>query len=118
MNVTTNKGDSICNSKEEIKKLMEAGKTQPDEIWISGEDEYPCLVIMTNGEHACLHYIEDEGDVRQSCGDSDEEVTFLADDEEFTPPADAVVSFETAVLCMEEFYDTEECPECIEWEEL
>lgn len=116
MNVTTQKGDTVLSSKEEIKKLMEAGKTQPDEIWLSGEEEYPCLVIMIYGDYVYLNYFEDEGDCLQPCSESDEEVTFKIGDKEFMP--DVVVSFETAVACMEEFYDTGECPECIEWEEL
>lgn len=116
MNVTTQKGDTVLSSKEEIKKLMEAGKTQPDEIWLSGEEEYPCLVIMIYGDYVYLNYFEDEGDCLQPCSELDEEVTFKIGDKEFMP--DSVVSFETAVACMEEFYDTGECPECIEWEEL
>lgn len=71
------------------------------------------------GKYACVHYFEDEGDVLQSCGgDFDDEVVFLAGGEEWAAPEDAILSLEQAVKCMEEFLDTMECPECIEWDEL
>lgn len=123
MKLSTTNGDIICQSKEEIEKIIKQGAALPkgDEIWISGEDdEYPCLTILVKGKYACVHYFEDEGDGLQSCGDDDieDEVVFLAGGEEWTAPEDAIISLKSAVKCMKEFFDTMECPECIEWDEL
>lgn len=122
MNISTIQGDQICKTKAEIIEIMKKGAALPkgDEIWISGdEEEYPCLNILVKGKYACVHYFEDEGDVLQSCGgDLDEEVVFLAGGEEWAASEDAILSLEQAVKCMEEFLDTMECPECIEWDEL
>lgn len=123
MIVSTSKGDTICNSKEEIAEIIKCNSafSGGDEIWIGGDDEYPCLSILVNGQYACIHYFEEEGgDMWQSYSDYDEEVTFLegAGDREWTAPEDTIVSLEDALKCMEEFYDTMERPECIEWQEL
>lgn len=123
MNITTIQGDIICQTKSEIAEIMKKGASLPkgNEIWISGDDEeYPCLNILVKGKYACVHYFEDEGDVLQSCGndDFDDEVVFPAGGEEWTAPEYTIISFKQAVKCMEEFFDTMECPECIEWDEL
>ncbi|MDE5824122.1 MAG: hypothetical protein K2H91_05500, partial [Lachnospiraceae bacterium] len=120
--ISTIQGDITCHNKAEIEEIMKKGAAQQkgDEIWISGDDEkYPCLNILVKGKYACVHYFEDEGDVLQSCGDDfDDEVVFLAGGEEWAAPEDTIISFKQAVKCMEEFFDTMECPECIEWDEL
>lgn len=121
MTISTSKGDITCHDKNEIAEIIKRSSTLPrgDEIWISGDDEYPCLAIQVNGQYACVHYFEnDEGDAWQSYGDFDKEVVFLAGGEEWTAPEDTIVSLEAALKCMEEYYDTLERPECIEWQEL
>lgn len=122
MKVSTNKGDVTCTSKKEILEIMKQGAAleKGDEIWISGDDEeYPCLNILVKDKYACAHYFEEEGDTVQSCGDDfDDDVVFLAGGDEWTAPDYTIISFKQAVRCMEEFFDTMECPECIEWDEL
>ncbi len=59
-----------------------------------------------------------DGYIWQSYSDFDKEVTFLAGEEEWTAPEDTIVSFEAALKCMEEFFDSMERPKCIEWQEL
>lgn len=122
MKVSTYKGDVTCTSKKEIFEIMKQGAAleKGDEIWISGDDEeYPCLNILVKGKCACAHFFEEEGDTVQSCGDDfEDDVVFLAGGEEWTAPDYTIISFKQAVKCMEEFFDTMECPECIEWDEL
>lgn len=119
---TTSKSDITCCSKKEIAEIIKRGAAlqEGDEIWISGDDEkYPCLNILVKGKYACVHYFEEEDDVLQSCGDDvDEEVVFLAGGAEWMAPEYTIISSKKAVRCMEEFFDTMECPECIEWDEL
>ncbi len=90
-----------------------------DEIWISGKEAYPCLAILVNGKYACVNYFENEdGMMCLSYGKYEKSVVFLAGLEEWEAPANAVVSTEEAVSCMEEFFDTLKRPECIRWQEL
>ena len=124
LNVSTGNGDIVCQSKAEIAEMIKQGAALPqgDEIWVSAnENSYPCLSVLVKGKYACVHYFKnDEGDVWQSCGDFNKEVTFLAGegDGEWTAPGYVIVPLEKAISCMEEFCDTLECPNCIEWEAL
>ena len=122
MNVSSTKGDRICQSKAEIIEIIKQGSASPqgDEIWVSsGEEEYPCLSILIKGQYACLHYFEnDEGNAWLSDGDFNEEVVFLAGNDEWTAPEHTIISIEIAINCMKEFCDTMKRPECIRWEAL
>lgn len=125
MIINTSKGDISCNSKEELAKIIKCGSALPggDEILMNGDDEYPYLSILVNGQYACVHYFAEKDQdicIWQSYGDSDKEVTFFAGagDAEWTAPEDTIVPLEAALKCMEEFYDTMNRPECIEWQEL
>lgn len=119
MNLATTEGDFRYDTKEEIAEHMRRSSALPlDDIWISGEDKYPCLAILINGSLACVNYFEEEGEMWQSYGNYPNDVRFIAGGEEWEAPADTVVSLEDAISCMEEFFDTPKRPECIEWQEL
>lgn len=122
MRVSTTNGENLCQSKAEITELIKRGATLPDgdELWISSEEtEYPCLAILAKGGYACVHYFQNEdGEVWQSCGDCDEEVTFLAGGEAWTAPEYVIIPLEKVIYCMEEFWNTQERPASIEWEAL
>lgn len=90
-----------------------------DEIWISGDERYPCIAMLTNGEYASINYFQNEdGDMWLSCGDLNIEIAFLAAGVEWTAPADSVIYFNTAVECIEEFCDTLLRPNRIRWQDL
>jgi hypothetical protein len=124
LSVSTTDGNIICRSKAEIAEIIKQGAALPqgDEIWVSSNEKpYPCLSILVNGKCACVHYFKnDEGEVWQSCGDFNKEVTFFAGegDKEWTAPEYVIVPLEKAISCMEEFCDTLERPNCIQWEAL
>lgn len=122
MSVSTTNGDIICKSKAEMVEIIKNGAALPngDEIWVSSNEKaYPCLSILIKGKYACLHYFKnDQGDVWQSRGDFNKEVTFLEGDREWTAPEYVIVSLEKAINCMEEFWDTLKRPKGIEWEAL
>lgn len=119
MNLGSIKGDFKYETKEEIAEHIKQSSVLPfDDIWISGEKEYPCLAILINGDYACVHYFEEEGVIWQSYGDFSKEMIFLAGGEEWEAPADTIVSIKSAVSCMEEFFDSMGKPKCIEWRKL
>ena len=115
-NVSTGKGEIVCQSKTEIAEIIKQSATllQGNEVWVS-------LSVLIKGQYACVHYFKnDEGDVWQSCGNFNKEVTFFAGegDREWVAPGYVIVPLEKAISCMEEFCDTFERPNCIEWEAL
>lgn len=121
MNVVTNQiqGNIDCSSIDEIENIIRQASFLPmDEIWISGNSEFPCFGILVNGEFACIHYFYGDGEMMQSFGDYKNEKVFLAGGEEWIAPADTVVSLETAVNCMKEFCSDLSLPKCIQWQEL
>lgn len=123
MVVSTNQIETECNHIEEIEQIIRrsADLHLPlDDIWISGEEKYPCLSILVNGEYACVHYFANEnGEVWQSFGNLQREIIFKAGGEEWEAPADTILSLEMAIECMKEFCSKRfRRPECIEWQEL
>ena len=115
-------GDWECASKRELEILIRNSALNPyDDIWISEmEAGFPCLAILVNGNFSCVHYfLNDKGDMWQSVGDFEQEVTFKVTGE--APglmPGNCVISLDTAIKCMEIFFDTHKRPDCIEWREL
>lgn len=91
-----------------------------DDIWVSGDEEYPCLAVCTNAPYAAVHFIQsDGGEVWLSYNENNQrEVDFLVDDVKWCPTADAVVSLDDAIACVKEFLTTYKKPSCIQWQEL
>ena len=119
MNLGSMEGDFQYATKEEIAGHIRRSAALPfDDIWLGGGSEYPCLAILVNGDKACVHYFEADGVMWQSYGDCPEGTVFLAGGEEWKAPADTVVSIERAICCAEEFFESENRPECIAWQKL
>ena len=119
MNLVSNEGCFKYETKEEIARHIKRSSALPlDDIWISGENEYPILAILINGDQACVHYFEEEGVTWQSYGNFSKGTIFLAGGEEWEAPADTIVSIKSAIICMEEFVDLMKKPTCIEWQQL
>lgn len=122
MNVANVNGDQECTTKQELEDLIRKSSLNPyDDIWISEKEaDYPCLAILVNGDFACVHYFyNDSGDMWQSVGDCDHDVTFKVTGE--SPgiiPGDCVIPLDAAIKCAKEFFDTYQRPSCIDWEEL
>lgn len=122
MNAANASGDQKCTTKQELEILIRKSSLNPyDDIWISEKgSSYPCLAILVNGNFACIHYFSnDSGDMWQSVGYCEQDVTFKATGEApSTMPGNCVISLDTAIKCMEEFFDTHKRPNCIVWREL
>lgn len=97
--------------------IIENALRQNPEVWVSGEDDYPCISVLTNGESACVNYFGiDENDLWLSRSDSTRSITFYPDGAEWDCPANAVVSIETALQCVTEFSRTHTRPTNIRWQ--
>lgn len=120
MNIANCNGDSECHSWHELEKFLKNSSTNPfDDIWLNRVTDYPCLAILINGNYACIHYfLNDEGDMWQSVGYGDKDVTFVSNGDKSDMPADSVVSLDKAIECAKQFFDISDKPTCIEWREL
>ena len=120
MNIAAHNGDYSFSSWPEAEAFLRGcAADRPDDIWLSGGTDYPCLAIMVNGSYACVHYfLNDNGDMWQSVGQEEQDVTFIAGGVDTEMPGDAVISFEQAIACAKQFFDSPERPNCIEWREL
>lgn len=122
MYIATNKDDFMCQTKSEAESIIQNSALNPyDDIWISqAANEYPCLSILVNGTHACVHYfLNDSGDMWQSAGNLERDILFAVNGEAPSPmPGNCVIPLEQAITCMRLFFDTPQKPDCIEWREL
>ena len=120
MKISNCNGEFDCHSWQELEQLIKKSSLNPpDDLWISENTEYPCLSILINGNYACVHYfLDDEGDMWQSVGDGDKDVTFVINGGKSDLPADSVIPLEKAIECARQFYDTLDKPTCLEWREL
>lgn len=120
--VSTNEGDFIFQSIDDAINFVQTEAQKNTDIWVSGEEPYPCIAISINGESAAVNYFQnDTGDMWLSYNDRNQkEVTFCAisGGDEWTPDASAIIALSDAFLCVREFLDTHERPNCIQWQEL
>ena len=118
--ISTNKGDFSFQSEDDAIKFIQAASQENNDIWISGEQPYPCMAVCINGEYAAVNFFQnDEGDMWLSYNDRNQtEVTFIAGGSEWCPDSNAVISLNDMFLCIREFLNTYEKPTCIRWQEL
>ena len=118
--VSTQKGDFDFQSTDDVIEFVQTAAQEQGELWISGEQPYPCMAVCINGNHAAVNFFQAEGgDMWLSCNDKNqEEVTFMADGDEWRPDASAVIDADAMYACIREFLDTHERPNCIQWQEL
>lgn len=118
--VSTDNGDFYFQSADDVLKFVQTAAQKNNEIWISGEQAYPCIAVCINGEYAAINYFQnDVGDMWLSYNEENqEEVTFVAAGEEWKPDINAVISLSSAFSCVREFCVTYKRPSCIQWQEL
>lgn len=109
------------NNSNEVGKIIRECSEKTDDIWISGDNNYPCLGISVNGEKAVVHFFSaEQGQQYQSVGSDDYEgiTEFLAGGDIWDAPNYLVVSLSKAIECVEQFIKTQELPTCIEWDRI
>jgi len=118
--ISTNRGDFTFQSTDDAIKFMRTATHENNDIWIGGEQPYPCMVVCINGEYAAVNFFHnDTGEMWLSYNDKNQqEVTFVAGGDEWKPDVDAIISLDDAISCVREFLDTYKRPNCIRWQEL
>ena len=118
--VSTNRGDFTFQSADDVIKFVQEAEQENNDIWISGEQPYPCMAVCINGEYAAVNFFQnDAGEMWLSYNDKNQkEVTFIAAGDPWEPDANAIITLSDAFLCIREFLDTYERPACIQWQEL
>lgn len=113
MHISTENASFTTNDPDLIESTLRSSR----EIWISGEDKYPCLTILTSGEKACVNYFgAEESDMWLSRSESTRSEVFTAGGEKWESPADAVIGIDEALQCVREFCITLTRPACIKWQ--
>lgn len=118
--VSTNRGDFTFQSADDVIEFIQTTAQECSDLWISGEQDYPCMAVCINGEYAAVNFFQnDAGEMWLSYNEKNiKEVTFTAEGDEWKPDADAVISLTDAFSCIREFLNTYERPACIQWQEL
>lgn len=120
MIVNTNKGDFTFRFVDDVIQFVRTKAQEKDELWISGEQPYPCISVCTNGAYAVVNFYQnDTGDMWLSYNEKNqEEVSFVAGGEDWEPDVDAIITLDNMFLCIKEFLENYERPTCIQWQEL
>ncbi len=118
--ISTNRGDFTFQSTDDAIEFMRTVVQENNDIWISGEQPYPCMAVCINGEYAAVNFFQnDTGEMWRSYNDKNQhEVTFIAEGDEWKPDADAIIALNDALSGVREFLDTYKRPTCIQWQEL
>lgn len=112
------------NSEFELKQIMKITNNQGmNEFWMSNDMDYPCLCISVNGEFAHVHYFSEEGDPGyQAIGDLelvDDMMVFIANtNEEINIENGYILKKDDAIKVAFEFFNSQDLPKCVKWEEL
>lgn len=103
---------------EKLIELLRTAASAEDDIWITGNSDYPCLALLVNNNDTVLHYFGDERDTGSiSVGDSSrygQTVTFG----DIELDGQYAVSRETAAECAKLFIQNGSRPRNIQWAEL
>lgn len=118
--ISTNRGDFTFQSTDDAIEFMRTATQENNDIWIGREQPYPCIAICINGEYAAVNFFQNGmGEMWLSYNDKNQqEITFIAEGDEWKPDVDAIIALNDALLCIREFLDTYKRPTCIQWQKL
>lgn len=122
MHVGSSSGSRFCPSPEEYETHLKDCFTseEDNEIWCAqSEGGYPCLSILVKGEQAVVNYFAQEGgDMVASFGDENAAGSIDFCGGQYEIAAYQVIPAADAMKCALAFFQSQEIPGCIEWEEL
>lgn len=120
-------GQKKCSDFEEMREVLKQRTEKGvNEFIISTEEEFPYMIMAVKEEYACLSYFQEEDDPGYSSINNepifDEEGVSVfytnTEDEPIEVANYSIITFEKALLAIEEFFETRCLPKSIEWEEL
>ena len=122
MKISSSTGSCSCPSFEEYESCLKAcfASEAGNEIWCALEEGgYPCLSILVGGGRAVVNWFAEEGgDMAASLGDEDAEGVASFCEGQHEIAAYQVISADDAMKCALAFFQTQDCPDCIDWEAL
>lgn len=120
-------GKKECSDFEELREILDKRTEKGvNEFIISTNEKFPYMIMSVKGEYACLSYFREEDDPGYSSVnnvpilDKDGISIFYTntDSEEIEVANYSIIKIEDAVSAVKEFFETQQLPKCIEWEEL
>lgn len=123
MYIVSNTGDCECNNIEELKNILRIcfENENGNEIWCSihEDEEFPCIAILIGKMGASITYFSKNNEEQfVSMGNQESEgmEEFLGD--QYEVERCQIISGEEAIACAVEFFETQERPKNIKWDEL
>lgn len=121
MYIVSNDGDFECNNIEEYNSILKRCFENENEIWcsINLDEEFPCLSILTGKMGASITYFSENNDEQYvSIGNQEREgmEQFLGG--QYEVARGQIISYEDAIACAMEFFETHQRPDNIEWDAL
>ena len=123
MYIVSNNGDFKCDNIEEFENTLKVcfEEEKGNEIWCSihSDEEFPCLAILTGKIGASITYFSENNDeqyvsIGNQEGDGMEQVL----EGQYEVEKCQIISYEDAMACAMEFFETQQRPNNIEWDAL
>lgn len=124
MFIESNEGTIEVSALEEFKKELEQcfNVDGGNDIWCSVHgmpDDYPCLAILVDQTNAVVNYFaDDKGNMFASIGDISQDGTVKFLGGQYEVAAYQILSRDLAMQAALQFFEKQERPACIEWEDL
>lgn len=102
---------------EFIEELESNRTDNENEIWITGESEYPCISVMIKGNAANINFFKSADDFA-ACLNDENTANGAVDFGDIEIERQFVIDRKKAIECIREFVNTSKRPECVKWFEL
>lgn len=121
-------GTDICDTSAEIKAILSKHDQYGyNEFWISGNDPFPFMAVLTKDQNAYVHFFDEDGSPGLR-GMADDDNGFDPDDitifysnngsEQMCIENCCVIPLYKAIAVIEEFFVTNKLPQNIRWDPL
>lgn len=122
-------GTDICGTADEIGKIMsKQNQDGYNEFWISGDEEFPFMAVLTRNQNAYVHFFDEDGspglrgmaEKGDNTLDANDVTVFRSNNgsEQITVENECVIPLEKAIAVVKEFFEAKGLPEIIQWDPL
>ncbi len=123
MYIVSNNGEFECNNKKEFENKLKVcfEDERGNDIWCSthSDEEFPCLAILTGKIGAAITYFSENNQEQYvSIGNQEAEGMEQFLGSQYEVERRQIISYENAMACAMEFFETHQRPNNIEWDAL
>ena len=58
--ISTYRGDYTFQSADDVINFIRTAASENNDVWISGEQPYPCIAVCINGEYVAVNFFQND----------------------------------------------------------